>query len=153
MNGMDMMIAGWALSVTGLMIDLTFRKRRMMKKLLRTGFTKVGEVYKGEFTLLQGEDAVNVLYAFVHKGEVMYVGETSNKDGFGKRMSQYEKPYKSQSTNMKVNAKLKELDVVEIYMMEEVTSLSYGEFQIKLSKGLECSIIKELQPKWNKRGK
>ena len=98
--------------------------------------------------------SVNVLYAFVLDEEVLYVGKTIRS--LRARMRGYERPGNSQSTNIRSNAKIRELlqqgRAVRILVLPDNGLLRYGGFHVKLAAGLEDSIVRELRPAWNVTG-
>lgn len=101
-----------------------------------------------------GQDR-NVLYAFVSDGEVLYIGKTVQP--LKKRMYGYQNPGPTQSTNIKGNEQiqgvLKKKNSVEIFTLPDNGLLYYGGFHVNLAAGLEDSLVKELQPAWNRSGK
>lgn len=101
-----------------------------------------------------GQDQ-NVLYAFVCNGEVVYIGKTTQS--LKKRMYGYLKPGPTQSTNIKGNeqiqAALEAEKLLEIYTLPDNGLLYYGGFHVNLAAGLEDSLLKQLQPVWNRSGK
>jgi len=126
-----------------------------MNRLLDIGFHAVGhwELVDGElsFELLRHGSQRNILYAFVSDGDVKYVGKTVQP--LTKRLYGYKNPGSSQSTNIKNNARIKELlrsgAAVDILALPDNGLLHYGQFHVNLAAGLEDSIIAVLQPEWN----
>jgi hypothetical protein len=132
-----------------------------MKKLQHIGFQKAGRwVYKSEKIDIELEekftDCTPVLYAFVVDGSIKYIGES--RKTLRERMQRYKTPAKNHesggTTNINNNNNIKkELDLgksVEIYVFVDSGLLSYGGFKINLARGLETSIVEDLQPEWNK---
>ena len=82
-------------------------------------------------TLIANAQAANVLYAFVCDKTVMYVGKTTQS--LKARMNGYANPGPTQSTNIKGNAKIRELllagKTVEVYALPDNGLLRYGGFQ------------------------
>ena len=71
-------------------------------------------------------------------------------------MYEYQNPGPTQSTNIKVNKNiynfLADGKQVVIYALPDNGLLRSGEFHINLAAGLEDSIVKTLNPIWNKMG-
>ncbi len=105
-------------------------------------------------TLIANAQAGNVLYAFVCDKTVMYVGKTTQS--LKARMNGYANPAQTQSTNIKGNAKIRELllagKTVEVYALPDNGLLRYGGFHVNLAAGLEDSIVRDLNPPWNRLG-
>ena len=99
------------------------------------------------------QPASTVLYAFIHHDHVLYVGKTTQT--FTKRMMGYKNPGPTQYTNIKNNANIKALlqqtECIDIYALEDMGLMRYGDFQINLAAGLEDDLIKVFQPEWNCR--
>jgi hypothetical protein len=125
-------------------------------KLQEIGFQKAGcWVQKSENIDFELEERFvkcsPVLYAFIIDGLIKYVGETTKT--LQNRMQQYKTPAPTQSTNIKNRENIKkELEFgnsVEIYVFVDSGLLSYGGYKINLARGLEKSIIDDLNPEWN----
>jgi len=71
-------------------------------------------------------------------------------------MSGYQNPGSTQSTNIRVNGKIKEALAkgvsIEIYSLPDNGLLSYGGFHINIAASLEDSLVTKLNPKWNETG-
>lgn len=127
-------------------------------RLQHMGFRRVGEwrLLNGTLkcNLAEQESARNILYAFVSCGAVVYVGKTVQT--LKKRLSGYEKPGPSQSTNIKGNALIRENLIsskpVEIFALPDNGLLFYGGFHVNLAAGLEDALVSGLKPAWNKAG-
>ena len=128
-----------------------------LDKLSRLGFAPCGvwQLDGGQLqpalqTVPTGD---HVLYAFVCGTEVLYLGKTIR--GVANRMRGYRHPGPSQSTNIRVNARIREhLDnghEVAIHAWACDGLLTYGGFGVNLAAGLEGAIIRELSPAWNMR--
>ena len=82
-----------------------------MNRLLEIGFHAAGHwhLVDGELSLelLRHGSQRNILYAFVSDGDVKYVGKTVRP--LAKRLYGYKNPGATQSTNIKNNARIKEL--------------------------------------------
>lgn len=105
-----------------------------------------------DLKLEHASDGKNVLYAFVSDGEVMYVGKTVQ--GLAKRLYGYKRPNESQTTNVRANAfVIAQLSrsCVDVYVWACDGLMTYAGFRVDLAAGLEDAIVRELQPKWNKR--
>ena len=129
-----------------------------MDELINIGFRKVGtweQTQTGiQFSLFEHADARNILYCFVSDEVVLYVGKTVQP--LKKRMYGYLNPGPTQSTNIRGNKNIGDLlaggKQVEIYALPDDGLLHFGVFHINLAAGLEDSIVKTLQPEWNKTG-
>ncbi len=129
-----------------------------MNRLINIGFRKVGKWSQTpsgiEYALHDCADARNILYCFVCDQIVLYVGKTTQS--LKKRMYEYQNPGPTQSTNIKVNKNiynfLADGKQVVIYALPDNGLLRSGEFHINLAAGLEDSIVKTLNPIWNKMG-
>lgn len=130
-----------------------------MDRLTAIGFRHVGRwvaTANGiEFELWDCADSNNLLYSFISNGVVLYVGKTVQP--LKKRMYGYQNPGPSQSTNIKGNHNIRDVladgDHVDIYALPDDGLLHFGAFHINLAAGLEDSIIKTLNPDWNRSGK
>ena len=129
-----------------------------MKRLVEIGFRKVGTWDATPagvaFSLAECGDARNILYAFVSDGTVLYVGKTTQP--LRKRMYGYQNPGPTQSTNIKgmrnIRNLLSEGKIVEILALPDNGLLHFGAFHVNLAAGLEDSIVRELNPPWNRTG-
>lgn len=126
-----------------------------MDRLLAIGFGFAGhwlmENGKLKCDLIRYSSQKNVLYAFVYDGQVKYVGKT--KDTLASRMNGYRTPGKTQTTNIKNNAHIKELlaknVAVEIFALPDNGLMHYGQFHLNLAAALEDDIIRVIDPEWN----
>ena len=95
--------------------------------------------------------ARNILYAFVCDGQVMYVGKTVRP--LAERMGGYRAPGRSQSTNLRNHALIRERlaagEAVEVHALPDGDLLHYGRFHLNLAAGLEDDIVRTLAPPWN----
>lgn len=129
-----------------------------MKRLIDIGFRRVGEWKRSpsgiECLLHDCSDAGNILYCFVCRDNVLYVGKTVQV--LKKRMYGYQNPGSTQSTNFQGNREIRALltngNQVDIYALPDNGLLHFGVFHINLAAGLEDSLIKTLKPSWNKTG-
>lgn len=129
-----------------------------MERLFKIGFHEVGRVSLHnerviiELTQLHG--AINVLYGFVVDGDLMYIGKSVRP--LSDRLYGYQAPGPTQSTNIRVNRKLKDaLEVghpVSIIAFVDDGAAMVGDFHLNSADGLENSIIKTLEPEWNISG-
>lgn len=98
-------------------------------------------------------EETNSLYAFIHGGEVKYVGKTART--LRERFAGYRNPQPSQSMNVRCNAKilqaLEKGQIVRIFVFNPISHLRYGEFEVNLAAGLEDSLIAAFSPPWNGR--
>lgn len=126
-----------------------------MNRLLAIGFEPAGhwllEDEKLKYELTRHSTQINILYAFVCDGDVMYVGKTVQT--LAKRMACYKTPGKTQSTNIKNNQQILEVlssgSAVEILALPDNGLLHYGMFHLNLAAALEDDIIIKLNPIWN----
>ena len=129
-----------------------------MNRLINIGFRKVGYWLQNppgiNCILNDCEEACNILYCFVSDRTVLYVGKTTQS--LKKRMYGYQNPGQTQTTNIKgnknINLLLLKHKQVDIYALPDNGLLHFGVFHINLAAGLEDSIVKMLNPIWNKTG-
>lgn len=97
----------------------------------------------------------NVLYAFVQDEEVQYIGKTTRS--VRKRFAGYQRPGRTQRTNVRCNRNIKEAlkggAEIRILVFAPISDLRYREYEINLAAGLEDSLIKAFDPPWNGREK
>ena len=110
---------------------------------------------KVKYQLISNHSTKDVLYAFISNGVVKYIGKTTMQ--LKKRMDGYQEPHSTQTTNCRVNQKIKEIlssdQPVDIFILVDNNLLKYGDFKIKLAAGLEDTLIYEISPEWNYSGK
>ena len=129
-----------------------------LQRLKDAGFRHVGEwklnTNELQCVLTNCEDAVNVLYAFECRGEILYIGKSVRS--LAKRMYGYQNPGLSQLTNIDTNKLIREIlgehKIISIYAFVDSGKLLHGEFQVNLAAGLEDDLIDKLLPVWNKVG-
>ena len=129
-----------------------------LQKLIDIGFIKVGKWIRTpsaiNLFLTDCADSPNVLYCFVSDGAVLYLGKTVSP--LKQRLYGYQNPGPTQSTNINGNKNISNLIAdgkeVDIYALPDNGLLHFGCFHINLSAGLEDSIVKTLNPIWNKTG-
>ena len=130
-----------------------------MDRLLNIGFINVGHwTLKNEsinYQLISHQKNKNVLYCFVSNGIIKYIGKTTME--LLKRMYGYQNPGPTQTTNIRVNAEIKELlknkNPIDIFILADIGLFKYGDFKINLAAGLEDTLIYEINPDWNYSGK
>jgi len=130
-----------------------------MDRLLSIGFIPVGHwELKNDrifYNLTLHHATTNVLYSFVSNGEIKYIGKTRMQ--LSQRMYGYQNPGSTQTTNIRVNQKIKELllkkQPVDIFILVDNGLLKYGSFRINLASALEDTLIYEINPKWNFSGR
>jgi|SRR5690554_3447724 len=130
-----------------------------MQRLLNIGFIPVGnwELQDNEITYIlnNNHSTTNVLYSFVSNGEIKYIGKTILQ--LSQRMYGYQNPGPTQTTNIRVNRKIKELLVneqpVDIFILIDNGLLKYGSYRINLAAALEDTLIFEINAEWNLRGR
>jgi uncharacterized protein YuzB (UPF0349 family) len=129
-----------------------------LKRLENIGFRLVGEWdLKAdilECVLTDCGSSVNVLYAFVSDGNVLYIGKSIRS--LKQRLYGYQKPGPTQFTNIKAHKLIREMLAIQkrilIYAFVDSGELRHGEFHINLAAGLEDNLISTLKPVWNKAG-
>lgn len=130
-----------------------------MNRLLNIGFINVGHWTLTndslKYQLTSHQTTKNALYSFVTNGVIKYIGKTTMQ--LTKRMYGYQNPGPSQTTNIRVNRKMKELlladQPVDIFILFDNGLLKYGDFRINLAAGLEVTLIYQINPIWNFSGK
>ncbi len=126
-------------------------------RLTPPGFVRDGEWVldggKTKFQLERCGDSCNALYAFIGNGQVKYIGKT--KKTLRQRMSQYQNPGPTQSTNIRINDLIRQAisngATIEIYALPDNGRFSYGGFHLNIAAGLEDDLIAKIQPEWNAR--
>jgi len=129
-----------------------------MERILKIGFVKVGEwkITDEHFshTIENHLAERKLLYAFVSKNEVLYIGKTT--DSLKSRMNGYKNANSTQKTNVRVKAKIHELlnlgEEVSVYILIDKTEFKFGDYKLCLASGLEDILIADIKPKWNDRG-
>ena len=126
-----------------------------LERLAFIGFVRAGvwRCEEGRLRLnLEGlGKCLNILYALVVEGEVMYIGKSVKT--LATRMYGYCNPSTTQRTNVRNNRAM--LDAlaagrtVEVYVLPDNGLLHYGGFHVNLAAGLEDSLIRDLRPAWN----
>ena len=128
-----------------------------VKFLLELGFEDAGEWLieddSLQFSLTRHGNEPNILYAFVAEGEVKYIGKSNQT--LSKRMNGYKQPVPTQSTNIRINTRIRDLlskDVsVKILAFVDLENILYREVPINLAAGLEDNMIARVRPSWNMR--
>jgi hypothetical protein len=129
-----------------------------MHRLLEIGFKKVGRWAQTSTgispSLSEYHDRRNILYCFVIEGVVRYIGKTAQP--LERRIYGYQNPGPTQSTNIRVHAKIRGLLAeggrVDIYALPDPGTLHFGGFHLNLAAGLEDGLISTLNPLWNITG-
>jgi hypothetical protein len=97
---------------------------------------------------------MDVLYAFVSSGHVLYIGKTTQK--MRTRMDGYQRPGSTQRTNIAGHGKLLGIlstnQVVDIYVFRDPEPKLHAGIPINLAAGLEDALIREFRPPWNRTG-
>lgn len=130
-----------------------------LTRIQEVGFRKVGfwmlANHEPTFRLEAEGSSTGVLYAFVSEREVLYVGKTTRT--LQQRIYGYQRPGPTQRTNISGRASILDLlasgKSVDIYALTDTGALRHGNLQINLAAGLEDTLIRELQPRWNKVGR
>jgi hypothetical protein len=128
------------------------------QRLEHIGFRAVGhwllEEGRPRCTLTECAASMNILYAFVVDGEVMYIGKTVRP--LKQRLYGYQNPGPTQSTNIKGHALIRSTlelgSAVQILALPDNGLLHYGGFHVNLAAGLEDSLVSSLKPAWNRTG-
>lgn len=131
-----------------------------MDRLINIGFVQVGywtltNPNTIAYTLNSNHNTRHVLYAFISNGAIKYIGKTTQI--LNARMYGYQSPGQTQSTNIRVNKLINDIlsqDMpVDIFILADNGLLSFGGFRINIAAGLEDTLIDEINPEWNKRGR
>lgn len=138
--------------------NIPSRATQILQHLLDIGFQKVGKwrhsAGKIVYDLDNEAESRNILYAFESDSEILYIGKTTKQ--LKARMKQYQNPGRSQVTNIRNNANLKQLldsgASVSILALPDHGLFKCGVFHINLAAALEDDIVSQLKPKWNKAG-
>jgi hypothetical protein len=129
-----------------------------LQRLEEIGFRCCGQWQPTEaggirITLNEHANSTNALYAFVSKGEVLYIGKTTQQ--LRKRLYGYQNPRSTQATNIRGNAAISAAlhtgKQIEVYVLPDHGLLRFGGYHLNLAAGLEDSLINDLRPAWNKR--
>ena len=128
------------------------------QRLEDMGFRRCGEwrtdADRIKCVLVDHAAAMNVLYAFISDGSVLYVGKTVRT--LKQRMYNYQNPGPSQSTSIRCNKLIYDTVAggkpVEIHALPDNGLLYYGGFHVNLAAGLEDSLVATLKPVWNMAG-
>lgn len=123
--------------------------------ITKIGFRKVGKWIKDssgiKYVLDDFQKECNILYAFVSRRIILYVGVTEQT--LKSRMYGYQNPNSTQRTNVRNNRYIKDLLVkgerVDIYAWSDDNSHYVDKFHVNMAAGLEKSIIKMTKPLWN----
>ncbi len=129
-----------------------------MQRLLDLGFIEVGEwrsISGGiSHSIVRHLQAKNLLYAFVCKGEVCYIGTTTGT--LKSRMNGYKNAGGTQRTNIRVKAEimnvLHQSQRVQIFIFLDEGAHTFKGYTISLAAGLETVFIAAIRPRWNYRG-
>ena len=127
-----------------------------MNRLIDIGFQKVGSwfLYKDHelvFRLTDMFNDKNIIYAFTSDNDIKYIGKTTQT--LSRRMVGYQRPGRTQTTNIKNHAFIKDLlnkgKVLDIFALRDNGLFHYGIYHINLAAGLEDGLIASLKPEWN----
>ncbi|MEI7695350.1 MAG: GIY-YIG nuclease family protein [Chlorobium sp.] len=128
-----------------------------MNRLLEIGFQKVGNWCididnELVFRLTDMYDDNNIIYAFTSDNDIKYIGKTTQP--LNRRMVGYQRPGRTQTTNIKNHAFIKDLlnkgKVVDIFALRDNGFFHYGSYHINLAAGLEDGLIAAIKPDWNR---
>ena len=128
-------------------------------KLSKYGFIEVGKwklkkkIKSGITFEINKLEKERVIYAFVVKNKVKYVGICQNrKTTLKERMKRY-KNMQGAGTNERVAKEIKshlsKKESVKIFALKPKPEKKYKDLPIDLVKGLENPLIKKLKPEWN----
>ena len=129
-----------------------------VERLQLIGFRRVGSwsLVAGMpcYSLDDLAGATDVLYAFVSEKQILYLGKTTQE--LRQRMYGYQRPGRTQRTNIACNAKLLETlsaeRAIEIYVFRDPDPRTHVGVPINLAAALEDGLIREFKPPWNKAG-
>ena len=124
-------------------------------QLLRSGFEEVGywRATPDRLTPPEGLPAQRGVYAFVREDEVLYVGLASRS--LRQRLSFYARPGSSQTTNIRLNTKIRELIDLGVkirVLIAQPEDSEWNGFRISGSEGLEAAMIEDFLIPWNLKG-
>lgn len=128
------------------------------ERLIELGFRQVGtwqiEGKSISFILETVNLPSKTLFAFVSSNEVLYIGSTT-KDLI-ERMNEYKNPGPSQSTHIAGHSNILEWlfnkRPVDIIALTELDEIGYKGLQLNPAMALKDQLIKEIRPRWNKKG-
>ncbi len=130
----------------------------MAERLTASGFSLSArwELQANSRVRLSGEPPKQPgVYAFAVDGEVCYVGSTQG--GIAKRLRDYEiiKDKERQGFHIKtlIRKALKSGSEVTVLTIVNLKPIRWRGLPVDLILGLEEGLIRELQPKWNRRGR
>lgn len=131
---------------------------KKLQDLLDLGFEEAGEWLMFQSLLmcsLIGHAAEsNILYAFVSREQVLYIGKTART--LSQRMYQYQKPGPTQRTNIVNHANIKGVldqgETIQILVFAPKEQVQYRGMPVNLAAGLEDALISRLKPTWNRMG-
>ncbi len=121
------------------------------------GFQRIGR-----WALIQGKPRVTLeaharglsdcVYAFVSGGNVLYLGKSTS--ALRARMSAYQSPGPSQTTNKKCNARIRALletgEHVDVWAISELdVPLVHRGVKLSVAGALEEPLIEKFRPEWN----
>ena len=126
-----------------------------MNRLLNIGFINVGHWSLNndliQYHLESHLKTTNVLYSFVSNGVIKYIERTRIQ--LSRRMYGYQNPGASQTTNIRINHKIKYFlltnQPIDILILVDDGQFKLGDFKINLAAGLEYTMIYEISPEWN----
>ncbi len=129
-----------------------------LQVLLDLGFEEAGEWLPTQdgikCSLVRHMAESNILYAFVLRGQILYIGKSVRT--LGQRMYNYQRPGPSQRTNIVNHANIREVLVsggtVQIFAFAPKELLYYRDVPVNLAAGLEDTLIGRIRPIWNRVG-
>tara|TARA_R110002094_G_scaffold22142_1_gene34321 strand:+ start:3571 stop:4068 length:498 start_codon:yes stop_codon:yes gene_type:complete len=123
--------------------------------LVESGFKESGEwlLNEGNIRLSSEPPTSSGVYAKVVNSEVVYIGVATKN--LKQRLNFYRNPGNSQSTNIRLKAKI--IEVLESGMSVEILIAmpkpgSWNGLPVDYVTGLEFALIERYQPTWNKKG-
>jgi hypothetical protein len=130
-----------------------------LNRLKSAGFSSIGIWRQGEHISPKAPKEPGV-YAFVTQGEVMYVGSSkgSPKRTSRKRIGEYETNQDGNADDRLVHREIAEVHKIkgeiEVYtLVLSPWKLYWNALPIDLVTGLEAGLIRDFDPKWNRRGR
>jgi hypothetical protein len=129
-----------------------------MERLLELGFVQQGEWLitdnSIDYNIGNSLENCSLLYCFAVDNVPKYIGVT--RKGLNNRMYQYKNPSVSQTTNTRINNKIRETlneTRVQIYTLVDNGQLQISGFSVNIAFGLEHTLITEYNPEWNLMGR
>lgn len=125
------------------------------EQIVALGFEECGkwEMIGGQirYQIWKHANEREVLYAFVCNGNLLYIGKTIRM--LRKRMYNYQNPGPRQRTSIanhkRIFNALVDNKQIAIYAFVPTETVSYRDWKVNISAGLEDILIAKLTPPWN----